>query len=73
MLQKILLRHIALLLIEKKASVAMSLSTILPHSYTIKHYIVIENIFVVIAFNLLVLHKFWKDMLMIVLKLMANR
>ena len=35
----------------------MFFSKILAQPYTIKHYIMIENIFVVITFNFLVLHK----------------
>ena len=43
-------------------------SKILAQSYAIKHYIKIEKTFVVVAFDNLVLHKYQKDMTMIVLK-----
>ena len=46
---------------------------ILAYSFTIKYYIVTENIFLVIAFNLVALHKYLKDILVIALKLIANR
>ena len=51
----------------------MFLSKILALSGTINHYIVIVNMFAVIACNLLLLQKYLKDVLSIALKLMASR
>ena len=41
--------------------------------YTIKHYIVIGNTFVVIVSNFLLLHKYYKEILMIDWKIVANK
>ena len=54
-------------------SLTMFLSKVLTRLWTTKQYIVIETIFGVIACNHLVLRKYYKDMLMIALKLMASR
>ena len=51
-------------------SLTMFLSKVLTRLWTTKQYIVIETIF---ACNHLVLRKYYKDMLMIALKLMASR
>ena len=59
MFHKILLRNIMIYNWQrKKTNITMFLSKILTLLCTIKHYIVIENIFVIIACNLLELHKY---------------
>ena len=50
-------RHVDLLLIQEKGHSHCVLIKDLTLSCTIKHYIVIENIFVVIVYNLLLLHE----------------
>ena len=56
-----------------KKEVNLTMFNILTLSCTNKYYIVIENIFFVIVCNVLVLYKYLKNMLMVVLKLMTNR
>ena len=59
MFHKILLRNMMIYNWQrKKTNITMFLSKILTLLCTIKHYIVIENIFVIIACNLLELHKY---------------